>query len=83
MCTDGINSDQFKNNLEQIDEAIALSRRWVHRAFHQLEDNDKLRTAAKLRDAQSLLDDVRALLEEAMEAIEKESAADDVTVRLV
>jgi hypothetical protein len=83
MCTDNINTDQFKTNLEQIDEAIALNRRWLHRAFHQLEDSNRLKTAAKLRDAQALLDDVRALLDEAAASLEKESLSDAVSVRLV
>jgi len=83
MCTDGVNSDQMKTNLEQIDEAVALSRRWLHRAFHTLEDTQMLKTAAKLRDAQSLLDDVRALLSEACESIEAEAALSDVTVQVV
>ncbi|MDR2957215.1 MAG: hypothetical protein LBU61_03405, partial [Coriobacteriales bacterium] len=63
MCTDGINTDQFQSNIEQIAETVALCRRWTHRAFHQVEEANKLETAAKLRDAQALLDDVRALLE--------------------
>jgi len=84
MCTNGINTDQFSSNLEQVGEAVALCRRWTHRAFHQVEDANMLKTAAKLRDAQALLDDVRALLEEAAESLQQEAAlAEDVSVQLV
>lgn len=82
MCTDGINTDQFSSSLEQIAEAVALCRRWTHRAFHQVEEADMLKTAAKLRDAQGLLDDIRALLEEAQGLVERESA-DKASVQLV
>jgi hypothetical protein len=82
MCTDGINTDQFTSNLEQIAEAVALCRRWTHRAFHQIEEADMLKTAAKLRDAQGLLDDIRGLLEEAQELAARE-VSDKASVQLV
>jgi len=84
MCTNGINTNQFKATIEQIDEAVALTRRWTHRCFHSAEDGQLERTAAKLKDAQSLLDEVRALLEEAGDIVEREATAlDNVTVELV
>jgi len=84
MCTKGINADQFKASIEQIDEAVALIRRWTHRCFHSAEDAQMEKTAAKLKEAQSLLDDVRALLEEAGDIVEREAAtSDNVTVELV
>jgi len=82
MCTDGVNSDQFKSSIEQIDEAIALCRRWVHRAHHQAEDGSLPKTSDKLLAAQGLLDDIRALLEEAQELVERESA-DKASVQVV
>ncbi|MCL2631547.1 MAG: dynein gamma chain protein [Coriobacteriia bacterium] len=82
MCKDGANAEQLTSNIEQITEAIALCRRWTHRAFHQTEEDEMLKSAAKLRQAQGLLDDVRALLEEAVELVQAE-AAEDVSVQLV
>ncbi|MCL1879649.1 MAG: dynein gamma chain protein [Actinomycetia bacterium] len=83
MCTNGVNTDQFKANLSQIDEAVALSRRWLHRAFHQAESAQHQRTAAKLREAQALLDEARAALEEAGDIVEREASNANVTVHLV
>ena len=84
MCTNGVNVLQLKGTIEQIDEAVALTRRWTHRCFHSAEDGQLPRTAAKLKDAQTLLDEVRALLEEAIDLAERESTSvSDVTVRLV
>ncbi|MCL2339810.1 MAG: dynein gamma chain protein [Actinomycetia bacterium] len=83
MCTNGINTDQFESNIEQIDEILVLSRRWIHRDFHQVEAANYLKTAAKLREAQSLLDDVRALLTDARDNLENEAALANVTVQAI
>ena len=84
MCTNGLNTNQFKSTIEQIDEAVALTRRWTHRCFHSAEDGQLAKTAAKLKEAQGLLDEVRALLEEAGDIVEREAAvSDDITVELV
>lgn len=84
MCTNGVNTDQFRSTVEQIDEAVALCRRWTHRAYHNADDGQLRKTAASLQKAQGLLDDVRALLDEAGELAEKEAvAASGVTVKAV
>ncbi|MDR1713484.1 MAG: hypothetical protein LBR39_04965 [Coriobacteriales bacterium] len=83
MCTNGVNTGQFKSSIEQIDEAVALTRRWTHRAYHTAESGEQLRTAAKLREAQTLLDEVRALLSEAADIVEEEAAVGGVTVQAV
>jgi len=84
MCTNGVNADQLKGAVEQVDEAIALSRRWTHRCYHRAEDGQMPKTAAKLKEAQDLLDEARALFEEAGDIIDRESAlAGNVTVELV
>ena len=84
MCTNGVNTHQIKTNIEQIGEAVALTRRWTHRCLHSAEDGQLDKTAAKLRDAQTLLDEARALLEEAVGMLEREAAfSGSVTVELV
>lgn len=84
MCTHGVNANQLKGTVEQIDEAVALCRRWTHRAYHSTKDGQLVKSSASLLAAQGLLDDIRALLDEAGELIEKESAAAaNVTVTAV
>ncbi|HBT94657.1 MAG TPA: dynein gamma chain protein [Coriobacteriia bacterium] len=84
MCTNGVNTGQFKSNIEQIDEAVALTRRWVHRAYHTADDAGQAKTAALLQNSQRLLDEVRALLSEATDTVEKEAeAGSGVSVNLV
>ena len=84
MCTNGVNSAQFKASIEQIDESVALTRRWTHRCFHTADDAQLPKTASRLQAAQSLLDEVRALLSEASDLAEEEEAATaNVSVSLV
>ena len=83
MCTNGVNGTQFKASLEQIDEAVALTRRWTHRAYHTAEDARLSHTATTLQQAQGLLDEVRALLSDAGDFAEEEVASANVSVNLV
>jgi hypothetical protein len=83
MCTNGVNVTQFKSTIEQIDETVALTRRWTHRAYHTADDGQQEKTAARLHEAQTLLDEVRALLSEAADLTEKEAASFGVSVNLV
>ena len=83
MCTNGVNTGQFELMIDQIDDHIKLERRWSHNLAHQAEDAGFAGVSEKLHKAQSLLDDVRALLDEAKEALEEDAEqAADVTVEV-
>lgn len=84
MCTNGINTGQYKMMLEQMDDQIALNRRWTHKLFHAADDSGFTQTAAALREVQGLLDDARALLTDAQDAVDKDAtSASGVTINLV
>ena len=84
MCTNGVNASQFKMMLEHMDDQIALNRRWTHKLFHSADDNSYAQTAAILKEAQGLLDDVRALLTDAQDAFDKDQESlSGVTINLV
>lgn len=84
MCTNGVNTGQFEQMIEQIDDHIKLERRWAHTLAHQAEDAGFATVSEKLHAAQALLDDVRATLDEAKDALEDDAAAGaNVTVNLV
>lgn len=84
MCTNGINTGQFEMMLEQIDDHVKLERRWSHNLAHKAEDAGFASVSEKLHEAQALLDDVRAKLDEARDALEDDAeAAANVTVSLV
>lgn len=84
MCTNGINTGQFEQMIAQIDDHIALERRWTHRLAHQAGDAGFTVVDDKLHSVQELLDEARALLSDAKDALEEEAAnAPGVTVNLV
>lgn len=70
MCMNGVNTTQFVQMLDQIDDHIALEYRWVHRLAHSAEDGGYEAASKKLHEAQAILADVRALLDEAKASIE-------------
>ena len=84
MCTNGVNTGQFELMIDQIDDHIKLERRWAHNLAHTAEDAGFATVGAKLHAAQTMLDDVRALLDEAKDALEEDAEnASGVTVSLV
>ena len=84
MCTNGINTGQFEEMIAQIDDHIALERRWVHKLAHQAGDAGFNTVDDKLHSVQELLDEARALLTDAKDALETDAeAAGGVTVNLV
>ena len=38
MCTNGVNTGQFEQMIDQIDDHIKLERRWAHNLAHQASD---------------------------------------------
>lgn len=84
MCSNGVNTNQLKDTIQQIDEAVALNRRWTHRMYHLACDGSMPKTAKKLEEVQRMLDDVRALLDEASDAVDSDdSNIAGVSVELV
>ena len=86
MCTNGVNTQQFTQMLDMVDDHVALEYRWTHRLAHMAGDAGYEETSQKLHEAQSLLADVRALLDEAKECFESDAmkaAPDSATVKLV
>lgn len=74
MCTNGVNTGQLEMMIEQIDDHIKLERRWAHNLAHTAADAGFATVGEKLHGAQHLLDEVRAALDEAKDAIEDDAA---------
>ncbi len=84
MCTNGVNTGQLETMIEQIDDHIKLERRWSHNLAHTAEGAGFNTVSEKLHAAQSMLDDVRALLDEAKDAVEDDAEnSAGVTVNLM
>ena len=84
MCTNGVNTGQFEQMIDQIDDHIKLERRWSHTLAHMAEDASLVMTGEKLHAVQSALDEVRALLADAKDALEEDAEnVSGVSVNLV
>ena len=84
MCSNGINTGQFEMMIEQIDDHVKLERRWAHNLGHKAEDAGYQATCQALHDAMRLLDEVRAKIDDAKDALEDDASnASGVTVTLV
>ena len=84
MCTNGINTGQFTLMLEQMDDQLAVNRRWVHKMAHTAGDAGFEKTDAALHQIQELLDSARALLTDAKDALEEDAeATSGVTITAV
>ena len=84
MCSNGINTGQFDQMIEQICDHVKLERRWTHKLAHKAEDAGFQQVHNKMHEAQALLDDVLALLDEAKDLLEEEAEnTSGVEVKLV
>ena len=84
MCSNGVNTGQFTMMLEQIDDQLALQRRWTHKLAHKAGDAGFKKTDDVLHNIQELLDEARALVTDAKDALEEDAeASNGVTVSLV
>ena len=84
MCTNGVNTGQFEQMIDQIDDHIKLERRWSHTLAHMAEDAGMEKTGEKLHAVQAALDEVRALLADAKDVLEEDAEnASGVSVNLV
>ena len=84
MCTNGVNIGQFEMMLEQMDDQLAVNRRWVHKMAHTAGDAGFAKTDETLHKVQELLDDARAQLADAKDALEADAeSGSGVTVELV
>ena len=84
MCTNGVNTGQLTMMLEQMDDQLAVNRRWVHKIAHTAGDAGFEKTDAMLHKVQELLDDARAALTDAKDAVEDDAEnASGVSLELV
>ena len=84
MCTNGVNTGQFEQMIDQIDDHIKLERRWSHTLAHMAADAELTRTGEKLDEVEAALDEARALLADAKDLLEEDAeAASGVSVSMV
>ena len=84
MCTNGVNTNQFEQMIEMIDDHIKVERRWAHNMAHSAGDAGMATVSEKLHNVMAQLDSVRATLSDAKDALEDDAVtAANVQVNLL
>lgn len=83
MCENSVNIPQLKVSVGQVDDAIALSQRWLEQLHHLADHGKRADASVELAQAGVLLGEARAKLEAALEALDGRASSSDVTVELV
>ena len=84
MCTNGINTTQFEQLIDQIDDYVALQVRHTHKLAHAADNAGYENCHLKLHAASDMLAEVRNLLDEAKFALEDDvNNISDVDVHAV
>ncbi|MDO8987927.1 MAG: dynein gamma chain protein [Coriobacteriia bacterium] len=83
MCEKGVNKDQMKLMVAQVDDSLAMAQQWLEQ-IHHLADHGGLHTeSVNVAQATVLLGEARAKLDGAMDALDGNSTGDGVTVELI
>ena len=82
MCENGINVDQLKVSIAQINDSLGMNQTFVEQ-LHQLADHGHKHDAStELAQVTVMLGEARAKLERAVDSLEG-TTHEDVTVELV
>lgn len=83
MCESGINIDQLKLSIGQVDDALALTQQWTEQLHHLADHGHRADASAPLAQVTVMLGEARGRLDAAIEALEGETPGPGVSVELV
>ena len=73
MCTNGVNTAQLEQMIDMLDAHVALERRIAHNLAHTADDGGFEECHKKLHAVSDMLDECRALIDEAKSAMENDT----------
>jgi hypothetical protein len=82
MCENGINVDQLKVSIAQVNDSLGMSQTWLEQLHHMADHGSKKVASTELAQVTVLLGEARAKLDRALDDLEG-TAREDVTVELV
>ena len=82
MCENGVNTDQMRLMLAQVDDSLGMSQQWLEQMHHLADHADLRDSSALVAQATVLLGEARAKLEQAGEGMGA-AAGDNVSVERV
>jgi hypothetical protein len=76
MCEHGVNADQMRLTIAQVDDSLAMSQQWLEQ-IHHLADKAEMRDpSAHVAQASVLLGEARSKLEQAIGEMQGSSGGD-------
>lgn len=83
MCEKGVNKDQMRLMIAQVDDSLAMSQQWLEQIHHLADHGGLHDESVAVAQATVLLGEVRSKLEKATDALQGGGTGDGVTVELV
>jgi hypothetical protein len=82
MCESGINLDQMKLSIAQVNDTLALAQEWLEQLHHLADHGSEAASSAHLAQVTVMLGEARERLAEAVDDLGK-GGHDHVKVELV
>lgn len=82
MCENGINTDQLKVSIAQLNDSLGMSQTWIEQLHHLADHGKRPAASTDLAQVSVMLGEARAKLDHAIDTLEGR-AGEDVTVELV
>jgi hypothetical protein len=82
MCESGINLDQMKLSIAQVNDTLALSQEWLEQLHHLADHGSEVASSAHLAQVTVMLGEARERLDEAVDDL-GQAGQDHVKVELV
>jgi hypothetical protein len=82
MCEKGVNTDQMRLMLAQVDDSLGMSQQWLEQIHHLADHADMRDPSALVAQASVMLGEARAKIEQATDELDG-APSDDVSVERV
>ena len=82
MCESGVNLDQMRQSIGQVNDTLALAQEWLEQLHHLADHGGERSSSAHLAQVNVMLGEARARLDEAVDDLGK-GGHDHVKVELV
>lgn len=82
MCEKGVNTDQMRLMLGQVDDSLAMAQQWLEQIHHLADHAGMTEPSATVAQASVLLGEARAKVNAASDGFET-GAGDSVTVERI
>jgi hypothetical protein len=83
MCESGINVDQLKLSIGQVDDSLGMAQQWLEQLHHLADHGKQHDASAALAQVTVMLGEARDRLEQAVESLEGHAGGPDITVEIV